>query len=685
MTLFQAPKPGAGRRTSQGPIRNRALARVTSAVATVALAAALMIPAPAYAQDQTLNFRDADVRSIIDDISMMTGKTFIVDPRVRANMTIISRDAIERDEVFDLFLTALRVYGFAAVPTPTGAYKIVPDEAAVQDYTVFGTTAAQGDQLVTDIIRLNFVDSLTALNTVKPLVHRQGRAIAHAQHNFLLLVDYATNIQRLRDVVAAIDRDNSEVLMMTLENASAEEISETLKKVRTAGGAERGAVDPSFKAIPVISSNTLILKGAPETIGEMSRIVRDLDSRNASKGDIRVINLRYSDAEAMVPVLEQVSRSLAEANASRSAGGSGGGGAAGPAGGPSRASIAFHQGTNALVISAEPAMQKTLEGVIRQLDVPRPQVLVEAIIVEVSDNAARNLGLQYVLSGSSGSNVPFTATNFSSTAPNVLAATGALLGEDELGGNTDLTSGLAASAVDSLLGLNGFVGGFGGQTSNGTIFGVILNALETDNDSNILSTPSVMTLDNQSARFVSGQEIPISTGEVLGQANQNPFRTIERQEVGIKLEVKPQISEGDDIQLYIKQEVSSIFGPAGPTLGDLITNTREIETTVTVADGEIVVLGGLMEEEEQLRVDKVPLLGDIPVLGRAFRTEAKSVEKSNLMVFIRPTIVRNAKDARGVTDRKFDVLRSQGLLTNENGQSGLDYMINDATGTNDQR
>ncbi len=629
---------------------------------------------PLVAQDQVLNFREADIRAIIDDVSMMTGRAFIIDPRVRGNMTIISRDPIDRAEVFDLFLSALRVYGFAAVPTASGAYKIVPDEAAVQDFTPVSGSTAQGDQLVTEIVRLNYVDSLTALNTVKPLVHRQGRAIAHPSHNFLLLVDYATNIQRLRDVISSIDRDNSEVLMMSLENASAEEMAETLAKVRAVGSDEGRLSDAAFKAIPVISSNTLILKGAPETIGEMSRIVRDLDSRNASKGDIRVIYLRYSDAEAMVPMLEQVSRSLAEASAP--AGTQGGVAAA------SRASIAFHQGTNALVISAEPAMQKTLEGVIRQLDIPRPQVLVEAIIVEVSDNAARELGLQYVLSGGEGSNIPFTASNFSSTAPNVLAATGALLGPDELGSNTNLTESLAATAVDSLLGLNGFIGGIGGQTSNGTIFGFILNALETDSDSNILSTPSVMTLDNETASFVSGQEIPISTGEVLGTANINPFRTIERQEVGIKLEVRPQINEGNDIQLYIKQEVSSIFGPAGPTLGDLITNTREIETTVTVADGEIVILGGLIEEEEQISIDKVPLLGDIPVIGRAFRSEAKSVDKTNLMVFIRPTIVRNAKDARGVTDRKFNILRTQGLLVDQDGLSTLDFFINDVTGTN---
>lgn len=635
------------------------------------MGAALFYTPAAQTQAQVLNFRDADVRAIIDDVSMMTGRTFIIDPRVRGNMTIISREPISQEESFELFLSALRVYGFTAVATASGAYKIVPDEAAVQDYTPVSTTAA-GDQLITEIIRLRHIDALTALNTVKPLVHRQGRAIAHRSQNFLLLVDYATNITRLRDVIASIDRDNSEIRMMTLENASAEEIAETLVRIRAAGGEDTG-LDAAFKAIPVISSNTLILKGDNDTIDEMARLARDLDSRNASKGDIRVMYLRYADAEAMVPMLEQVSRSLSEVQ-------SAGGAQQGPQA-ASRASIAFHKGTNSLVISANPSMQKTLESVIRQLDIARTQVLVEAIIVEVSDDAARELGLQYVLSGGQGSNVPFSATNFTSTAPNVLAATGALIVDNQFGSNSDdIRSGLAQAAVDSLLGVNGLTTGFGTQSSNGTIFGVILNALENDTNSNILSTPSVMTLDNETARFVSGQEIPISTGEVLGQANQNPFRTIERQEVGIKLEVQPQINEGDDIRLYIKQEVSSIFGPAGPTLGDLITNTREIETTVTVSDGEIVVLGGLIEQEEQISVDKVPFLGDIPILGEAFKSEARSVQKTNLMVFIRPTIIRNSNDARAVTDRKLNVVRSPDLMVDENGRSSLDYILDDVVG-----
>ena len=628
-----------------------------------------MAGAAAQAQQQEnhlLNFRDADIRALIDDISMMTGNTFIIDPRVKGKVTVISREPVPGPQVFDIFLSTLRVYGFTAVTTSSGAYKIVPDEAAMQDGNAAAGEAVD-DILVTEIFRLRNIDPITALNSVKPIVHRQGRAIAHRNHDFLLIVDYAGNMERIRRVLRDIDADLQITRIVSLENTGAEEMADMLVRLRGASGGEDGG-DAAFSALPMTSSNTLVLRGADDVIARLIPLIEDLDARNANKGDIRVIYLKHADAEKLVPVLEGVSKSMGQR----------GGGEGGSAN--AEVSIVFEKGTNALLISASPDMQNALERVIKQLDVPRAQVLVEAIIVDVSDTAARELGLQYILSGGDGSTIPFTATNFSSRAPNILAATGALLG-DRLDLSDDALNNLQQAAVDSLVGLNGFTGGFAGQTSDGTIFGVILNAVQRDIASNVLSTPSVMTMDNETAKILVGQEIPITTGEALGANNANPFRTVNRQDVGIELEVQPQINEGDDILLYIRQEVSSVLGSVVEDSPDLITQKREIETTVMVKNGEILVLGGLIQSDESITAEKVPLLGDIPLLGNLFKSNSRSLQKTNLMVFIRPTIIRNAEDMRAVTERKYNVMRGEQILRKGSTEGTLDYMVREVIGT----
>ncbi|UTW56872.1 type II secretion system secretin GspD [Kordiimonas sp. SCSIO 12610] len=640
----------------------------------------------AIAQDQVLNFRDADIRAMIDDISMMTGKTFILDPRVQGKITIISREPVPTADVFDMFLSALRVYGFTAVPTKGGAYKIVPDEAGVTDRTATGIDVPD-DQLITEVFRINYVDAITALNTVKPIIHRLGRAIAHRSNNFLVVVDYAGNMERIRSVLKSIDRDTATTRLISLVNTSTEEMAETISALRSSGAGDENR-NTSLKVIPVLSSNTLILKGDQEVVDELMPIITDLDSRSATKGDIEVIYLKHADAEEIVPTLEQISRSIA----SSSSGTVNAGNTLAPqgvvpvsqpivgnSGGGARATIAYDRGTNALIISASPDMQKALADVIRKLDVPRAQVIIEAIIVEISDQAAKDLGVQYVLSGGEGSNIPFTATNFAATAPNILATTGALLVDDDspFAGQGDA---LRTAAVNSLLGTNGFLGGFAGE-SGGTIFGVILNALQQDISSNILSTPFLTTLNNQPASLIVGQEIPVTSGEVLGNDNSNPFRTVTRQEVGIQLDVTPQINEGDQIRLQINQEVSSVEEAIITTSADFITNKRQIQTTVMAEDGEIIVLGGLIQQDESITLNKVPLLGDIPVLGNLFKSESKSLEKTNLMVFIRPTILRDGADVRDVTRRKYQYTRQQQLEWREDGgEAGIDVILRDVIG-----
>ncbi|GAB4151801.1 MAG: type II secretion system secretin GspD [Sphingomonadales bacterium] len=628
-----------------------------------------MMPAWAQPDGQVLNLRGADIRAFIDDVSMSTGHVFIVDPRVQGNVTVVAHQPVKPADLFQIFLSTLRVHGYTAIPTSTGAYRIVPDETAAQDGG-FGPDRVTGDQFVTEVFTLQHGDAAAVVNMLKPIVHRQGQAIASPASNKLIIVDYAANMARVRNVVARLDRDTSQLHTVSLKNIGAVEAADILNDVAKAGSGREQRSAGALSIVPVEAANMLILRGEKDALEAMLPIVARLDEGGRQQGDIRVRGLKHAKAEDLLPLLEQMSGTLT------AVGGDGGS----ARGDRRRASIAVDKGTNALVISAEPAMQQALEAVIRQLDVRRAQVLVEAIIVEVSDTAARELGVQYILSGGEGSKIPFSATNFSNSAPNILAATGALIADREGLFEDDALSGLQAAAVDSLIGANGFIGGFGGETRNGTLFGFILNMLDRDLGSNVLSTPFIMTMNNEPARVLIGQEIPITTGEALGSANINPFRTVERQDVGIQLFVTPQISEGSSIKLTIRQEVSSIIGPVSATSTELILNKREVETVVLADDGEIIVLGGLIEQDEQISVDKVPFLGDIPVLGRAFRSEGKSRARTNLMVFLRPTIVRDVKDVRGVTDRKYNFMRAEELRSMGGGDSNMDMMIKQWTG-----
>ncbi len=648
--------------------RKPSASALTDGLRAVFCAAMLLLAAAASAQQngQTLNLRDADIEAFIEDISLLTGRGFIVDPRVQGKVTVISQTPLEPDAIFEVFLSTLRVHGYTAIPTAGGVFRIVPIDGAAPDSAVVNGRGAAGDQFVTEVFRLFNADPVEAMNMIKPIIDPDGRAIAGRDNDVLIIVDYARNLPRIRQVIASLDRDNSSLRTVPLNHVSARETARLLDELIDDN---RGENRNRLRVVAAQSSNALILRGAEAEIQTLLPIIAELDRETRAQGDIRVYPLRHALAEDLVPLLEQVSRSLAD-QGGRNEDDT-------PLAEP-RASIAVHRGTNSVVISAGPAMQQALAGVIERLDIRRPQVLVEAIIVEVSDTAARQLGVQYVLGGTEGT-IPFSATNFSGSAPNILAATGALLGDDEINGGSDddgnsTFDSLRSAALDSLLGLNGLTLGAGGVTDGGTLFGIILNALDEDSGSNVLSTPSLLTMDNEPARILVGQEIPITTGEVLSADNNNPFRTVDRQSVGVELEVRPQISEGDAIKLAIRQEVSAIVGPVSENIQELVTSQREIETTVVVDDGEIVVLGGLIQDDEQISFEKIPLLGDIPGLGMLFRNEDRSNVRTNLMVFIRPTIARSRDDLRGVTDRRYDYIRREQLLSGGGDVPSLDRL-----------
>lgn len=661
-----------------------------------AFALAFALPAPAQ---QVINLRDADIRAYIEDVARTTGRTFIIDPAVQGKVSVVADRPLSRTQYFEVFLSTLRANGFIAIPTDGGAFRIAPAANAAQQPTRGGSSS-----FVTQVIDLKSIDTQSAIEALRPLVSAQGQITASKSGSSVVIADYADNLARVRSVLKEIDRDRTSMRLITLDNAGAREIASAIESVSRAAGSDgAGAVS----VIAVDSSNSVILRGDPDAVGRMAAIVSDLDKRASAGSDVQVVFLQNADAGALLPVLQQIAGQQVQVTVVNSAPQSGESGqmsnaapsvSTTPAGsappGPGRAVIARYEGANALVISAPPDVQRSLSEVIRKLDVRQEQVLVEAIIVEISDNAAKQLGVQFLLAGTGGSSVPFAVTNYSNSAPNLLAIAGAI-GARELDrtqtttsdgvtttGRTSSSAGdaLEKAAVNSLLGVTGSLFGFGGEIGNDALFGAVINAVKSDTASNVLSTPSIMTLDNQEARILVGQEVPMTTGEALSPNFDNAFRTVQRQDVGVQLEVKPQINAGGAIKLFLRQEVSSIAGPVATGSADLIINKREIETTVTVDDGDIIALGGLIDENERRTIEKVPLLGDIPVLGEIFTSRSRSRTKTNLMVFIRPTIVRNRQDAQAISARRYAYTREMQQERYPKQEPSLDALVRDYMG-----
>jgi len=668
------------------------------------LPAALLFATPAFTQ-QVLNLRDADIRAFIQDASRVTGRTFIIDPAVQGKVSVVTDRPLSRTEYLEVFLSTLRANGLVAVPTAGGAFRIQPAATAASQPGRVGSRGSSASTFVTEVFRLQTIDATSAVETLRPLVSREGSVTANRGGNAVVVADYADNIRRIRELIQRIDRDSAATRVIALRNAGAREIAASLQQlVGTGGGAGPNgapAAGPSVSVVAIDSSNAIALRGDPPAVARLAEIAQDLDRRAESGSEIRVIFLEHADAAQLLPVLQQIV-GQAPTQVPSSSGGSNSPPAAPPAaavaapaavnGTPGRPApiIARFEGANAIIISASSDMQRTLGEVVRQLDTRREQVLVEAIIVEISDNAARNLGVQFLLGGLNGSAVPFAATNYSNAAPNILTIAGAI-GARELNtttttinGNTTTTQtnngvsdSLAQAAVSSILGAGGGFFGVGGQTNGGTVFGAILNAVQADTESNILSTPSVMTLDNQEAKLLVGQEIPVTTGQALSENFDNAFRTVQRQNVGIQLEVRPQINAGGSIKLFLRQEVSSIAGPVSQDNSDLIVNKREIETTVTVDDGEIIALGGLLDDNERRTLERIPLLSDIPGIGELFKSRSRSRVKTNLMVFIRPTIIRSPEDAREVAGQRYNYVRNRQLSQRPDREPTIDELVRD--------
>ncbi|MBL7000592.1 MAG: type II secretion system secretin GspD, partial [Gammaproteobacteria bacterium] len=542
------------------------------------------------------------------------------------------------DEVYNVFLSILQVHGFATVPTDN-AIKIIPDASAKQDATPVDLKPKRrdGDQLITRVILIKNVNATQLVPVLRPLVAQQGHLAAYADTNVLIISDRASNIERIEQIIGQIDKKtDAEIEFVKLEHAFASEVVRLLTTLSANDPAQKKAsvVDVKFSADE--RTNSILLSGDKKERLKYRSIIAELDQPVESSGNIHVVYLRYAESVNLAKILGTVGNDVIKAQ-SKNAGASS----------VDSASINIQpdEVSNALVITAPMSIFKSLRTVIQQLDIPRAQVHIEAIIAEVSVDTSNELGVQWVIDGSPADH-PIMATNFA-------------------GSGTPITSlaGGAASAIS-----DGLTLGIGRVNHPDLNFLTLIRALSGNADSNLLSTPSIVTLDNQEAQIVVGQNVPFVTGEFSSTSGStsvaNPFRTIERQDIGISLKVKPQINEGNTITLDIDQEVSNISGSSTGAV-DLVTNKRALKTVVQLEDGELLVLGGLIDEVLIDTQQKVPVLGDIPFIGALFRSKSVTKTKRNLLIFIKASIIKDPLKARILSHSKYNFMRDEQLSKSE--------------------
>ena len=589
----------------------------------------LIMPSHVLSQDAfVLNYEDADIKKVSQDIARFSKKTIILDPRVKGKITIYSNASLNSDQVWDVYLRTIQVNGFSSI-AENGVVRIVPENEATRDDN---DVNQESGNYLTAIIPLINRSAAEILPMIKPITGRQSHLSSIPSINSVLLVDRLSNVNRIKGLLAELDKDNSaKITIIKLNNLSAIEAVRILEKLKT----QNNPTINNFVAIPFSPSNSIILSANSTITSNVEKTLTSLDLDVKANKSIDVVYLKYAKAEEIAAILNSVSDRFA----------------ASPDG--IKTVITHHEKTNSLVISSEESNIPGIRNLISKLDIRRAQVLVEAIIVELSETAANNLGVETIYKGSDDGDIPIGVTSFDvGTGPDLLALAGSVSSD-----GTDAT--LSQVATSSLLGAQGLVAGFGNLTGTDNFIGII-NAVANDQNSNILSTPSVIAMDNTPSRLLVGQEIPITTGESLGSSNINAFRTTSREEVGIKLEVTPQINEGSSVILNVKQEVSSVAGTYASGV-DLITNTRTIETTVLADNKQIIVLGGLIDEDIQENISKVPGLGKIPLLGRLFRSSSKQVIKKKLYVFIRPTILVDSDSINELSSEKYNFIKAEQL------------------------
>jgi general secretion pathway protein D len=621
----------------------------------------VLLSSPSFAQDFTVNLKDTDIQEFIEFVSDVTGTTIVIDPSVKGKVKVVSSKPVSKAELYDLFLSILDVHGYTAVRSG-GVVRVIPNKnARSAPVDVISGTSIINDEYVTQVIRLENVSAAKLIPVLRPLVPQQAHMAAYAPSNAIIISDVRANINRISEIIDRMDESAvKETEIIQLRYGVATDVVEMLKALEKSRAGEGADANDEAALVADKRTNSVIVTADEVSIERINGLIDYLDIPLEQSGNVRVMYLEYADATEVAEVLTRVMQNLARLD-DESRGQSRSANAA-------KSTIEADAATNSLIMTADTDEMAALESVIARLDIRRAQVLVEAIIVEMEIVEGRELGLQWLFANDSGVYGSSISTSSAQQARNAGIAQ-ALLPEDST--STDIGVRDLAGALAQVPGST-----FGwGVVDEGLTMTTILNALQSQGNANILSTPSVIALDNEEAFITVGQQVPFVTGSYTntGSSNgvANPFQTIQRENVGVTLQVTPQINEGDSVVMDIVQEVSSISQQV-LSASDVITNERKIETKVMAQDGDIVVLGGLVKDDIQDSQQGVPVLSGIPVIGRLFRNDVVSVTKSNLLVFIRSTIIRDDEDLAGATAEKYRYIRDQQRQRRDQGLMFLD-------------
>lgn len=621
----------------------------------------------------SLNFVNADIASVVQAISKVSGKNFVIDPRVKGTLNIVTSKPVDKDLSYAVLLSALRLQGYTIVEGK-GASRVVPEADAKLHAgpVITGDAAASGERLITQVFTLKNESVSQMVGVLRPLISPNNTITAYPGNNSLIITDYADNLARLERIIESIDVSPNDVVAIPVEHATAVDLAVMLNRLLNDGGMPGMAATSadSNQKISIIAdgfSNTLLIRSSNVTkIATVRRLVQQLDKKGGASGNIHLVFLRNAQAVKVAQTLKAVLAGEASSAASSNAATTGGGNSSATVAAPLSAGSANSAAgmiqadplNNALIITAPEPVYANLRQVIDQLDRRSAQIYVEALIAEISSDRASEFGIQWqsanIPTGANSSTVAFGGTNFNSGGGNILSLS---------------TNPLSANAGLNLLVGSGTMSIPDGKGGNVTVMnlGMLARFLESDGKTNILSTPNLVTLDNEEAKIVVGQNLPFVTGQYTntggGTTVANPFQTIERRDVGLTLKIKPQISEGGVVRMQIYQEASSVVDSATAATTGPITNKRSLESTVLVDDGEVIALGGLMQDTYAEGAQKVPLLGDLPLVGAAFRYDNRKRTKTNLVIFLRPKILRDKASYAGITSDRYDYVLGQQRTT----------------------
>ncbi|CAG4883508.1 General secretion pathway protein D / Type II secretion outermembrane pore forming protein (PulD) [Georgfuchsia toluolica] len=602
----------------------------------------------------TLNFVNADIEGVVKAVSEITRKNFVLDPRVKGTVSIVSARPMSRSQVYQVFLSSIRVQGFTAVEQ-RGMVLIVPEGDAKLYADSPDNARAAGDVVRTQVFRLQHESATQLVTVLRPLIAPNNSITANQSSNTLVVTDYASNLQRIEKIVASIDQPaDSDSIMIPLKYASALDVAQTISRLLADPGQTADPTNRFTVAADARSNSLLARAGDPSRLRRVRELVAMLDTPTSASGNIHVIYLKNAQAVKLAEVLRAIhsGESSGAQLAAPAAAVPGQAPVAAQSGGMASGIIQADAATNSIIITAPDAIYNNLRAAVEKLDVRRAQVYIEALIAEVTSDKAAELGVQWQSLSGLGKNgtQAFGGTNFSNTGGNIIDLSG-----------TAMKNGLSSSDVGN--GLN--IGVLRGTvTIPGTDIqilnlGALIHAVASDSSTNILSTPTLLTLDNEEAKIVVGQNVPFVTGNYTntgaGTGVANPFQTVERKDVGLMLKIKPQISEGGVVRLQISEEVSSVQD-LNKDGGGIITNKRSVDSTVLVDDGKIIVIGGLMQDSVTDGASKVPFLGDIPLLGNLFKSSKRERNKTNLMVFLRPTLLRSEESANSISGDRYDYI-----------------------------